>query len=115
MRADADAIDDPEGAALLRWFADGAMTLLGYHVERPTGQPTEALGLFRLPGEPTDEGGASARCAGWKPFRAARRQGGPPLDRPPPGAARPRRRSDPRERQGRPGSASMPACGPARR
>ncbi|MEA3038710.1 MAG: glutamate dehydrogenase [Sphingomonadales bacterium] len=58
MRADADGIDDPEGAALLRWFADGAMTLLGYHVERPTGQPTEALGLFRLPGEPTDEGGA---------------------------------------------------------
>src|SRR3954469_3254081 len=58
MRADAEAIEDPEGAALLRWFADGAMTLLGYHVERPTGQPTEALGLFRLPGEPTDEGGA---------------------------------------------------------
>src|SRR4051812_9587371 len=58
MRADAEAIEDPEGAALLRWFAAGAMTLLAYHVERPTGQPTEALGLFRLPGEPTDEGGA---------------------------------------------------------
>ncbi|WP_114953342.1 NAD-glutamate dehydrogenase [Sphingosinicella terrae] len=58
MRADADLIrGDEEGAALLRWFADGAMTLLGYHVERPTGQPTDALGLFRLPGEPTDEGG----------------------------------------------------------
>src|SRR5690349_8832671 len=35
MRDDAAAIDDPEGAALLNWFADGAMTLLGYHVERP--------------------------------------------------------------------------------
>ena len=29
MRADAAAIEDPEGAALLNWFADGAMTLLG--------------------------------------------------------------------------------------
>jgi glutamate dehydrogenase len=57
MRADAEAIDDPEGAALLRWFADGSMTLLGYHVERPEDQPTDALGLFRLPGEPTDPGG----------------------------------------------------------
>ncbi|HEY1604650.1 MAG TPA: NAD-glutamate dehydrogenase domain-containing protein [Allosphingosinicella sp.] len=57
MRADAEAIDDPEGAALLRWFADGAMTLLGYHVESPDRAPTDALGLFSLPGEPTDPGG----------------------------------------------------------
>jgi glutamate dehydrogenase len=59
MRDDADLVrNDEEGADLLRWFADGAMTLLAYHVERPTGQPDSALGLFRLPGEPTDEGGA---------------------------------------------------------
>jgi glutamate dehydrogenase len=57
MRADADVIADDEGAALLRWFADGAMTLLGYHVERPGEQPSSALGVFRLPGDPTDEGG----------------------------------------------------------
>ncbi|MDB5692585.1 MAG: glutamate dehydrogenase, partial [Alphaproteobacteria bacterium] len=57
MRADADATEDPEGAALLRWFADGSMTLLGYHVERPGRQPADALGLFSLPGEPTDPGG----------------------------------------------------------
>ena len=57
MREDASLIGDEEGRALLHWFADGAMTLLGYHVERPTGQPTDALGLFRFPGEPTDEGG----------------------------------------------------------
>jgi len=57
LRADAEAIDDPEGAELLRWFADGAMTLLGYHVERPGEPSSEALGLFRLPGDPTDEGG----------------------------------------------------------
>ena len=57
MREDAEAIDDPEGAELLRWFAGGAMTLLGYHVERPGEPASQALGLFRLPGDPTDEGG----------------------------------------------------------
>jgi glutamate dehydrogenase len=57
MRADAEAIDDPEGRALLEWFASGAMTLLGYHVERPYEVPSEALGIFSIPGAPTDEGG----------------------------------------------------------
>ena len=58
MREDAAAIEDPEGAALLNWFADGAMTLLGYHVEKPYEQPSCALGIFSIPGAPTDEGGA---------------------------------------------------------
>jgi len=58
MREDAAAIDDPEGRGLLEWFADGAMTLLGYEVERATGQPTDTLGIFSIPGAPTDEGGA---------------------------------------------------------
>jgi len=58
MREDAAGIEDPEGRALLEWFADGAMTLLGYEVERATGQPTETLGIFSIPGLPTDEGGA---------------------------------------------------------
>lgn len=58
MREDAAAIDDPEGRALLEWFADGAMTLLGYEVERAKGQPTDTLGIFSIPGAPTDEGGA---------------------------------------------------------
>jgi glutamate dehydrogenase len=58
MREDAAAIDDPEGAALLNWFADGAMTLLGYHVEKPYEQPSCALGIFSVPGAPTDKGGA---------------------------------------------------------
>jgi glutamate dehydrogenase len=57
MRADAGTVSDEEGAALLRWFADGAMTLLGYHVERPDELASQALGLFRLPGDPTDAGG----------------------------------------------------------
>src|SRR5690349_19171000 len=57
MREDADAISHPEGAAVLNWFADGGMTLLGYHVEKPYEAPTHALGIFSVPGAPTDEGG----------------------------------------------------------
>ena len=56
MRDDA-AEADPEGAALLNWFADGAMTLLGYHVEKPYEAPSDPLGIFSIPGAPTDEGG----------------------------------------------------------
>ena len=51
------AAADAEGAALMNWFADGAMTLLGYEVERPGQEGSDGLGLFRFPGEPTDEGG----------------------------------------------------------
>ena len=57
MREDAQAISEGDGAALLDWFANGAMTLLGYHVERPYEAPTQALGIFSIPGAPTDEGG----------------------------------------------------------
>jgi len=58
MRADAAEIEDSEGRSLLEWFANGAMTLLGYHVERPYETPSEELGIFSIPGAPTDEGGA---------------------------------------------------------
>src|SRR3569833_958139 len=58
MREDAAAIDDPEGTALLNWFADGAMTLLGYQIEKPYETPSSTLGIFSIPGAPTDEGGA---------------------------------------------------------
>jgi glutamate dehydrogenase len=57
MRADAAEVNDAEGKALLEWFADGAMTLLGYHVEKPYEQPSGSLGIFSIPGAPTDEGG----------------------------------------------------------
>ena len=57
MREEAREIADPEGAALLDWFADGAMTLLGYHVERPYEAPSGNLGIFSVPGAPTDSGG----------------------------------------------------------
>src|SRR5919202_6964215 len=51
MREDAAQADE-EGAALLNWFADGAMTLLGYQVEKPYEAPSEALGIFSVPGAP---------------------------------------------------------------
>jgi glutamate dehydrogenase len=60
MREDAAAIRDPEGKALLDWFADGALTLLGYHEERPGHPPSHALGIFSIPGQPTDDAGPLA-------------------------------------------------------
>ena len=57
MHKDATEAGNPEGAALLNWFADGAMTLLGYHVEKPHEPPSNALGIFSIPGPPTDDAG----------------------------------------------------------
>jgi glutamate dehydrogenase len=51
-------VRDPEGRALLHWLADGAMTLLGYEVERPGEAPSHGLGIMGKPGQPTDEGGS---------------------------------------------------------
>ncbi|MET0589294.1 MAG: NAD-glutamate dehydrogenase domain-containing protein [Novosphingobium sp.] len=47
MAADADTIADDEGAALLRWMKDGALTQLGHVTRRRDGSNTEALGLCR--------------------------------------------------------------------
>jgi glutamate dehydrogenase len=58
MHAQADTVRDPEGRALLHWLADGAMTLLGYEVERPGEAPSHGLGIMGKPGQPTDEGGS---------------------------------------------------------
>ena len=58
MHDQAEAIKDPEGRALLHWLADGAMTLLGYEVERPGEPPSEGLGIMKLSDDPTDEGGS---------------------------------------------------------
>ena len=54
MKADAKLLEDPERAALLDWFADGAMTLLGYEIERPGQAPSNGLGIFSIPGAPTE-------------------------------------------------------------
>jgi glutamate dehydrogenase len=58
MHAQAETVADSEGKALLHWLADGAMTLLGYEVERPGEPSSQGLGIMRLSDDPTDEGGS---------------------------------------------------------
>ncbi len=66
MRADAALAEDPEGRDLLEWFAGGAMTLLGYQVERPGEPSSGGLGIFRAPTPPDDEGGCESAIAYFK-------------------------------------------------
>ncbi|UZK64725.1 NAD-glutamate dehydrogenase [Sphingomonas sp. M1-B02] len=47
MAADAASIHSVEGAALLRWFHDGAMTLLAHEAWRSDGTSADQLGLAR--------------------------------------------------------------------
>ncbi|MBO9621277.1 MAG: NAD-glutamate dehydrogenase [Sphingomonas sp.] len=47
MAADAGSIASSEGAALLRWFCEGAMTLLAHEKWRPDGTTTDQIGLAR--------------------------------------------------------------------
>jgi glutamate dehydrogenase len=58
MHAQAEAVADGEGKELLHWLAGGAMTLLGYEVERPGKKPSQRLGIMKLSDDPTDEGGS---------------------------------------------------------
>jgi len=57
MHDDAKDLGEHEGSELLTWFAEGAMTLLGYQVEKPNQQPSDTLGIFSIPGPPTDDAG----------------------------------------------------------
>lgn len=50
MRADAEAIDDPEGRALLTWFADHHFTQVGHYIENRLGERKAGLGIFRALG-----------------------------------------------------------------
>jgi len=47
MRADADGLADPEGAALLRWLADGMLTQLGSVTRLRDGTEEKPLGICR--------------------------------------------------------------------
>jgi len=48
MRADADRVDDAEGAELLRWFADGMLTQIGHVTRTRDGVRSERLGVCRV-------------------------------------------------------------------
>lgn len=47
LQADADALGESEGGALLRWFADNKLTLLGFGHFPLEGSPEDALGIAR--------------------------------------------------------------------
>jgi NAD-specific glutamate dehydrogenase len=47
MRSDAESLNDNEGADLLRWFADGKLTLLGHVTRTRDGSHTQRLGVCR--------------------------------------------------------------------
>jgi glutamate dehydrogenase len=51
MRADAERIENQEGAALLEWFSGGAMTLLGHQIECPKNGASQSLGMLKLGGD----------------------------------------------------------------
>jgi glutamate dehydrogenase len=48
MSEDAGRIGDPEGAALLRWFQGGSMTLVGHENWHRDGSVTDAAGICRM-------------------------------------------------------------------
>jgi glutamate dehydrogenase len=50
MAADADGLDDAEGAELLRWLKDGMLTQLGHVIRRRGGKLEQALGICRSGG-----------------------------------------------------------------
>ncbi|NIJ06912.1 glutamate dehydrogenase [Sphingomonas vulcanisoli] len=62
----ASRLPDGEGAALMRWFQDNHLTMLGRHVEQRDGTAAEGLGILRAAGEPLWP--ASAREAAWRWF-----------------------------------------------
>ncbi|MDB5726364.1 MAG: glutamate dehydrogenase, partial [Novosphingobium sp.] len=51
MAADAEALEDPEGAELLRWLKDDMLTQLGHVTRRRGGDLHEPLGICRTGGE----------------------------------------------------------------
>ncbi|MEI9928862.1 MAG: hypothetical protein WDN44_15760 [Sphingomonas sp.] len=118
LAADAARIGT-EGAALLRWFHDGAMTLLAHETWRTDGGVSNQLGLARYFPRRADPRRHLARGRGGmvprRRGRAAAAQVELHLDRPPPRAARHHRAAGDPRRRSRPASRSTRACGPAPR
>jgi len=65
MRAAGEPIADEEGAALVRWFAQNHMTILGRHLEDRDGGASEGLGILRQPGEALWSDDARAAAFAW--------------------------------------------------
>jgi hypothetical protein len=59
------ALPDQEGAALLRWLADGMLTQLGHVTRHRDGSVTEALGICRATDAPLLSDASYARAFAW--------------------------------------------------
>ncbi|MBA4354320.1 MAG: glutamate dehydrogenase, partial [Novosphingobium sp.] len=65
MREDAANLADPEGAALLRWLADGMLTQLGCVIRHRDGTQENALGICRASTEALLAGASFDRAFRW--------------------------------------------------
>ena len=65
LREDAASLPDGEGAALLRWFLDGNMTLLGYRREAADGSTLKAMGVPRADPSPVWTSVARTAAIAW--------------------------------------------------
>jgi glutamate dehydrogenase len=65
MEADAAQVDDPEGAALLRWLAGGMLTLLGHVTRRRDGGSAQMLGICRKSARDLLADDSYARAFAW--------------------------------------------------
>ena len=65
MQEDARALPDQEGAALLRWLADGMLTQLGHVIQNRHGTQGEALGICRASDTPLLARASYDRAFAW--------------------------------------------------
>jgi glutamate dehydrogenase len=65
MEADADAIPDEEGAALLRWFLARHFTQIGHEVRHRDGSVEKPLGICALDGDPLLAAASIEAAFGW--------------------------------------------------
>jgi glutamate dehydrogenase len=65
MQEDARTLPDQEGAALLRWLADGMLTQLGHVIQNRDGSRGEALGICRASDAPLLAKASYDRAFAW--------------------------------------------------
>ena len=65
MQEDARRLADPEGAALLRWLADGMLTQLGHVTRRRDGHEENQLGICRASDQPLLAPSSYERAFAW--------------------------------------------------
>ena len=79
LAGDAASLGEGEGAALLHWFAQGKLTVLGHVVRRRDGRQTGALGICRKSAKALLAPETYARAFAWFDARGARAAEAAPL------------------------------------